>query len=359
MMRTASGAQRSGAAVRADDAARQRDYLRTPRQYFASSFFVLRTPARWLRKRLWAARWPGRFAGSAVPDGSGGRTANALINGGSVVLFYSPSRDACACAAARAYVRDHQNHRTTEPQNENGRNQPFLRASAVLWRFCGSGSHILMGEYWSASSSCAASLDQALDAGTSGAKFRAPARLAAGAGGPIGGGVAGPERVAGNGGFLRFFGSPIGRVGMLASERGGNVVSKQALACRLHQPAGLKASAAGRLATPPGVDRIRRGGTPPRRASSVLRSLAQPIFQVSADFRIRCLSGVDVDRDGRFSWGSRKGSGERRLRSAASSRRAKAPGRREQKRVGVQGVFLVSGRCRNAATLWGGHTRVN
>lgn len=359
--RVASGAQRSGAATHSFIyLARRQEYCATLAHDFAYSFFVPRTPARWPQQRLWGGQPRGSNGpGGAVlwfRSGQGGRTANPLENRGSVVLFCGPTRDARTCTAAHA-CRDHrQNHRTIEPQNENGRNQPLSSVDAVLSRFCRSASNKIEGGYCPAASALAPSADQGLFAGSAGGKFWRQMRLAAVAAGPIGAGAQLRGASGRNGGFLRVSVPPIGRVGTAMSER---IAQSGGLPCFFGVRRKLLRLSPAAASTPPGVGAVRQGGTPPSAPRPVSRSYAQPVFRVSADLRIRWILTDVMDRDGRVSCWTGMGSGVRILAGASGDRGEGALDRGRQHRVGVQEMVLGWGRNRETSTLWGGLQRVN
>lgn len=349
----ARAAQRPGAAASIIIFAQPRENYALLGEYFATSFFVPRTPARWFRKRLWAGRSGGSSSGSPVPIGSGGRTANALILRGSVVLFCGPSRDARAGTAARVCVKEPQNHRTTEPLIRKEGNLPFPADEAVLRRFYGSRANKEWGGYCLRSIAGASRPLPGLDGGTGGAKFWAGARLAAGGGRAIGADLGQLGRVNGNGGFLQFFDAVSGRVGMASLERRRIVAADQRFAARRIQPAGLRAAAAGSrgldLAEATGVDRAGQGGTPPSPAPSIPLPKAQPIFGVSAAFRIRCAHRAAMVRNGSSVSNLPTGSGDEGFRLASRVERKGAAAIEHQTRVGENGMF--PGRGRSRATL--------
>lgn len=359
--RVASGAQRSGAAtLRFVYLTQRSDYCAMLAHDFTFSFFAPRTPAHWLQQRLCATS-------SRGPDGPGGavlwfyrdrwsRTAKSLKNRGSMVLFWSPTRDVCTGACAHACREHPQNHRTIEPQNENGRNQPFLKADLVLSRFCGSGGIKIGGGYCASVPPLAASADQGLFAGSASGKFWRQIRLAAGAAGPIA--VGGQLRDAGgrNGGFLRVSACLNGRVGMAMSEW---IAQSSGLPCFFGVRRKLIRLSQAAAWAPRGVGAARQGGTPPSAARPVSCSYAQPVSQVSTDLRIRRVPAVAMDRDGRVSCWTGMGSGVRSLRSVSGDRGGSALEQGQQRRVGVQDMVLGWGRNRETTTLWGGSHGVN
>ena len=347
----ARAAQRPGAAAFIMIFPHPREIYALPRDYFASSFFVPRTPARRLRRILWAGgRWRSR-PGSAVPHGSGGRTSNPLERRGSAVLFYSALRDARAGMAARVCARAARNHRTIEPLARRRGNQPFLTGAAVLARFRRSGANKQWGGY--AALGCASSFGslQGLNGGSAGGKFWRRVRLA----GAIGGAAGEIGGVGESGGFLPFFERASGAVGMRLLERAGKGEADQRLAARRIQPAGL--GAIGGLGTP-GVAPAGRGGTPPSRAAFCHLPQAQPIFGVSSRLQIRSAIRPGMVRDGRSSLSLPTGSGVEGLSWPLAAARGRAGMSGCQMRVGEDGVSLGRGRSR-CAVLCGEGQGVN
>lgn len=332
MTRAASGAQRSGAAalnfrmVR-EDYAMVDDNLR-------SSFFVPRAPARWDRKRLWAGPPGASPPGSTVPHGPGDRTGKPLILLGSTVLFHSPSRDARAAVQPRVRNEDHQNHRTTELQNQREINQS-LAGSAPVLRF---RRHKQWAGY---SPPVAATSIQPLFDGGAWRKFRgwlAPAAWASSAGR--------------NGGFPRFFGGATGRVGMAMLESAPKSVVCQRVVRVGRKPARLTGGA---RRTPGGCSIAWTTPTPPIALLDLPSSLALTAFLIWADAQSRrCSTAWERAQTSNVKMGS--GVSTSRLASGFVSGWARRANR--DRRVGDRGVSgAASGRSSRTRTIaWeGGH----
>lgn len=345
MTRAARHAQRAGAAALRFDYGRADRDLAMPRQYLRSSFLLAPAPARWHLGILWAGAGGATWPGSPVPHGPGGGTGNALISLGSAVPFRRASRDARTDVAARVCAIGSWNHRTTEPQNENGRNQPFLEPMAVLSRFHGSGANILMGRYSAAPRSIAGSADLGLIGGGGWRKFRGPVR----AGGAIG-------QAGGNGGFLRFFDGARGHVGMGMLERERKSVAFQVLGDGRRKPAGLaddgpRGGAGGGAAWAP--------PTPPSRPRPFPLTLTLTFFRVSIDLPIRGIRGQRLDRDGRLAGSPETGSGERGFPLSRSTQAGDAVQGDAAARVGDGGVPVSAATRRDPQGLWAGVRHVN
>lgn len=348
MTRAARDAQRPGAAALRFIFALRDEYCATPPLYLPSSFFVPFTPARWLRRWDWVGAGP---PGSTVLHGSGGRTGKALICLGSVVPFFGPSRDVRADAAARACVREPQNHRTTEPIIRKLGNPPIRGREAVLSRFCGSASNIKWGGYSPRAFAVASSAAQGLDRGAAGEKFSAWARRPAA---PIGAAEldrGGSRDAAGNGGFPPFFGRGEGCVGTRSLECARIVEADQRLAPSGMQPAGLADRGA---PTPPGGRDLAEGGHPPQPRA------VRPLPPGAADFsRFERPSNSLTDdgcvvRNRRQSSRPKTGSGVSELRRFAMPGRGSAARGNRQERVGVDVRIPGWGRSRTTTLETGG-----
>ncbi len=356
MTRAARHAQRAGAAALHLIYAPARRDLAMPRQYLRSTSFLAPAPARWGLGILWAGAGGSTWPGSPVPHGPGGGTANALINMGSAVLFCGPSRDARTGVAARVCARMCQNRRTIEPQNGNGRNQPFLEPLAVLSRFHGSGANILLGRYSAAPCPIAGRSHPGLIGGGGGRKFRGRVRVGGLVDRPAVDRIALDQAVGGNGGFLRFFGGASGRVGMGMSEREGKSVADQRLAAVVQKPAGLASDAPGGRSiavaawAPP---------TPPSRHAPFPLMLAQTFFPISIGLPVRGTMGQRQDRDGRQAGSTEMGSGERGFPVCRSTSLGAADRADAGARVGDGGVPVPAPMRRGPQGLWAGARHVN
>lgn len=356
MTRAASGAKRSGAA--AQYSSRLRVILPLPPQYLIFSFFAPRTPARWLRRRLRVRSGRERFAGSVVLHGTGGRTAKHLKTNGSVVLFWSPSRDARADACRRTRIENPQNHRTTEPIEKYEVSLGVRGSASVLLRFCSPGLHKKWGGYSISAFAGSIVPDQGSDGGAGRENFSAWARLGWAAGRSIEAGRCDRPAARGNGGFPPFPGVLSGRVGMAALERRAKITAIRGFAGGRCKPAGLRGVG---LAAPIGVGGVQRpavGGTPPSAAAFVPFPFAQPIFRISSDLRFR--RGADqalVVGERRLTGGAKMGSGE----TDALTRCHGPTGAKQnrQERVGVDGGVLGRLKYQRISTLCGEVQGVN
>lgn len=357
MTRAASGAQRSGAA--ALNLSRLRDILLTSAQYSGSSFFVPRTPARWGLQKGWRRPGGSTFTGSVVLYGSGGRTAKRLKSNGSMVPFQSLTRDACADARARTHIETPQNHRTIEPRVFLYIRPPLSGSAAVLCPVRSRTGNKQWGEYPLLAFADPSRPDQGPCAGSARGKFRRRVRLGAAVGasaGAIGAVAQLRDLVERNRAISAGYAGRCGRVGMGVSERLGIIVADQCLGRTLRQPAGLAGHAAGAGRDLGGLAADRRGGTPPIAAPALSSSLAQPIFCVSVDLRIRRPVGRIAPGAKLDAWKSGRGSGSY---PASADRMRDAPASRSGFGSGCRGCFLVPAESREPATLWGGSTHVN
>jgi hypothetical protein len=375
MTRAANGAQRSGAAALIIIFARRHEDCALPVFYFASSFFVAPTPARRYQGRI-GAGWG--LPGSTVLNGPGGRTAKHLKSNGSMVLFRTLTRDACAGMCAHARVEDHQNRRTQNLTYKTYVIQWFNGSVPVLGfsdgsraaaqaiepsRFSGSASNKQWGGYCLTAFAGAGGAYPGLDRGSAARNFRGRARLAAGSVGAVDADRCGDQAAGKNVGFPPFFEGGAGRVGMAVSERARKTVLGQCFAMPCRQPARLWAASGGAAWAAPltprgGVDG-RQGGTPPKPRATSIRPLAQPIFWISSQFQIRRdAQARAVTEDGRLSSSVKTGSGVSILILAALTRGADAAKSEWAGRVGEDRKVLGWGRSRTT-TLWGEVARVN
>lgn len=353
----ASVAQRSGAAAPKLTFALQREDYTIACDYLLNSFFVARTPARLNRLWMWAQAGRRRFAGSMVPIGSGGRTTKRLKSNGSMVLFYSLSRDVCAGACARTYKGEVQNHRTIELNPKTVICQSFGSSGSVLQRFyartgINNGVDITsLPSLWSSASIRA--LTEGRRRESFGAGRARPGQAGAAVASIVG---AGADRA-----ISMAYAGPMGRVGMAVLERSAFFVRYQCVGDMVRKPAGLAGAVAlGASASPVGtggVVPIGEGGTPPSAARSHSLTCAQPIFRISAPIPFRRIDRTD--RDSRLNCDGQMGSGDCRLFLVAMGRRGSAGQIERREWVGVQGVVLGWGRSRLPATLWGGAASVN
>lgn len=324
MTRAGSGAQRSGAPAlplhyfgRASDIYRSRPLVffftfNPGPGPFGSGKHVARPASR----RPWV-----RGCGSRVLAGDWRRTHKPLIYNGSVVLFWSPTRDVCVCACMRTCREFVQNYRTSEPNLRNGRNTSLLAAFSVLCRFSSSGGIKIGGKY----PPLAPSLDHITDlqciGGAAPQNFRAR-RAAAAVGGGLGlvdrAGLEADrdqaERTGKNGGFLRVCAGRIGHVGMAMSECEVQAVGIPSLSGGGHKLSRL--SAPRRMALPlgaiEGVGSIAQaeGAGPPAAPRPATCMVAHAIFWISIDLLDYRIDAMRQDRGGRSISRAEMGSGE-------------------------------------------------
>lgn len=357
MTRAASGAQRSGAA--ALNLSRLRDILLTSTQYSGSSFFVPRTPARWGLQKGWRRPGGSTFTGSVVLYGSGGRTTKRLKSNGSMVPFQSLTRDACADARARTHIETPQNHRTIEPRVFLYIRQPVSGSAAVLCPVRSRTGNKQWGGYALPAFAGSSGPDLGPCGGSARRNFRRRVRLAGAAGraiAPIGAVEQLRDAAERNRAISAGYAGRSGHVGMGVSERCRISIADQCLAAGLRQPAGLAGRSAGAAVDQGGLALPAEGGTPPTAARLVPSSLAQPIFCVSADLRIRRPAGRTAPGAKLDAWKSGRGSGSY---PACTDRTRGAPAVLSSFGSGCRGCFLVPAESREPTTLWGGSTHVN
>ena len=252
--------------------------------------------------------------GSVVLGRSSPRTGKALILHGSIVLLRNPTRDACARVRACACVRDYQNSRTRELNQENGRNKPFLGSEPVLCRFSGSCANKIGGGYRSFGRIVAGQANSQCYGGATRRNFwdrNAGHHAWRIAGRPDLGGIG---RAGKNGGFLRVFGALIGHVGMAMSECHAQDAVKSGLSGDGHKLSRLShrrdLGGAGRAIGMGGQIAQAEGVGPPTPARPNSRMLAHAAFRISIDLLFYRMIATGLDWAGRSRLGVKMGSGD-------------------------------------------------
>lgn len=301
--------------------------------------------------------------GSRVLERRTHRTSNTLVFNGSAVLFQTATRDVRVCVRMRACREDTENYRTSEPNQENGRNTPFAGRRAVLDRFCGSGANIIWGGYALPGRIVAETPDPQCYGGAAPQNFWAwcavdLARLACDRGG-----LARLGRAGGNGGFLRVCGGRIGHVGMPVSECGAQHAVKSELSGDGHKLSRLslhgELGGAGRTIGMGGQIAQAEGVGPPTRARPNSRMLAHAAFRILIDLLFYRKIATGLDWAGRSRLSVKMGSGDSLALVSRWLEGRTTLNLGDETRVGDGGGPGARSPLGEAWKLWGGRGHVN